>query len=33
MRGIFFSTLSQVIELGIFAAAAGGLAIGMLYLR
>ena len=33
MRGMFFSTLSQVVELGIFAAAAGALAIGMMHLR
>jgi hypothetical protein len=30
---MFFSTLSQVVELGIFAAAAGALAIGMMHLR
>ena len=33
MRGMFFSTLSQVVELGIFAAAAGALAVGMMHLR
>ena len=33
MRGMFFSTLSQVVELGTFAAAAGALAIGMMHLR
>ena len=33
MRGMFFSTLSQIAELGIFAAAAGALAIGMMHLR
>jgi hypothetical protein len=33
MRGMFYSTLSQVVELGIFAAAAGALAVGMMHLR
>ena len=33
MRGMFFTTLSQVLEFGIFAAAAGALAIGMMNLR
>jgi hypothetical protein len=33
MRGMFYSTLSQVVELGIFAAAAAALAVGMLHLR
>ncbi len=33
MREVFMSTLSQVVELGIFAAAAGALAIGMMHVR
>jgi hypothetical protein len=33
MRSVIFSTLSQVAELGIFAAAAGALAVGMMYVR
>ena len=33
MRNMFFSTMSQVMELGIFAAAAGALAVGMMHLR
>jgi hypothetical protein len=33
MRGILFSALSNIVELGIFAAAAGALAIGMMHLR
>ena len=33
MRSVLFSTLSQVVELGIFAAAAGALAIGMMHVR
>jgi hypothetical protein len=33
MRNVFMSTLSQVVELGIFAAAAGALAVGMLSVR
>jgi hypothetical protein len=33
MRKVLVSTLSQVVELGIFAAAAGALAVGMLYVR
>jgi len=30
---LVFSTLSQFVELGIFAAAAGALAVGMMHLR
>jgi hypothetical protein len=33
MQKMFVSTLSQVVELGIFAAAAGALAVGMLHVR
>src|SRR5688572_10573428 len=33
MRDVFMSTLSQVVELGIFAAAAGALAVGMMHVR
>ena len=33
MREVFVSTLSQVVELGIFAAAAGALAVGMMHVR
>jgi hypothetical protein len=33
MREVFMSTLSQVVELGIFAAAAGALAVGMMHVR
>ena len=33
MREILVSTLSQVVELGIFAAAAGALAVGMMHVR
>jgi hypothetical protein len=33
MRNVFMSTLSQVVEIGIFAAAAGALAVGMLSVR
>lgn len=33
MRGMFVSTFTQVVELGIFAAAAGALAVGMLHVR
>jgi hypothetical protein len=33
MRSIFLSTLSQVVEIGIFAAAAGALAVGMMHVR
>jgi hypothetical protein len=33
MRGAFMSTLSQVVELGIFAAAAGALAVGLMHVR
>ncbi len=33
MRTVLLSTLSQVVELGIFAAAAVALAVGMLHLR
>jgi hypothetical protein len=33
MRGMFFSALSNIVELGIFAAAAGALALGMMLLR
>ncbi len=33
MRAVFVSTLTQVIEIGIFAAAAGALAVGMMHVR
>ncbi len=33
MRDVFVSTLTQVIEIGIFAAAAGALAVGMMHVR
>lgn len=33
MRDVFFSTLSNVVEFGIFAAAAGALAVGMMHVR
>ncbi len=33
MRNVIVSTLTQVVELGIFAAAAGALAIGMMHVR
>jgi hypothetical protein len=33
MQKMFVSTLSQVVEIGIFAAAAGALAVGMLHVR
>jgi hypothetical protein len=31
MRDVFLSTLTQVVEIGIFAAAAGALAVGMMH--
>ena len=33
MRDVFYSTLSQVVEIGIFAAAAGALAVGMMHVK
>jgi hypothetical protein len=33
MRSMFISTLSQVVELGIFAAAAGALAVGLMHVK
>ena len=33
MRSVIVSTLTQVVEIGIFAAAAGALAIGMMHVR
>jgi hypothetical protein len=33
MRNVLMSTLSQVVELGIFAAAAGALAVGLMHVR
>jgi hypothetical protein len=33
MRSLMFLTLSQVVELGIFAAAAGALAVGLMHVR
>lgn len=33
MREVFVSTLSQMVELGIFAAAAGALAVGLMHVR
>ena len=33
MRDVFMSTLTQVVELGIFAAAAGALAVGMMHVK
>jgi len=33
MRNVIVSTLTQVVEIGIFAAAAGALAVGMMHVR
>jgi hypothetical protein len=33
MREVFYATLSQVVEIGIFAAAAGALAVGMMHVK
>ena len=33
MRDVIVSTLTQVVEIGIFAAAAGALAVGMMHVR
>ena len=33
MRDVLISTFTQVVELGIFAAAAGALAVGMMHVR
>jgi hypothetical protein len=33
MRDVLVSTLTQVVELGIFAAAAGALAVGMMHVK
>jgi hypothetical protein len=33
MRSLLHVTLSQVVELGIFAAAAGALAVGLMHVR
>ena len=33
MRNVIVSTLTQVVEIGIFAAAAGALAVGMMHVK
>jgi hypothetical protein len=33
MREVFYATLSQVVEIGIFAAAAAALAVGMMHVK
>jgi hypothetical protein len=33
MRSVLLSTLTQVVEIGIFAAAAGALAVGMMHVK
>jgi hypothetical protein len=33
MRSVLMSTLSHVVELGIFAAAAGALAVGLMHVK